>query len=106
MIVRVWRGRTRAADAERYLAYLEATGVRDLRATPGNRGVRIFRRLAGDEAEFMLCSWWESSQAIAAFAGPDVDRARYYPEDAVFLLELEPGVRHYVQVLEATDVAR
>jgi hypothetical protein len=33
--------------------------------------------------------------AIRAFAGPDVERAKYDPEDREFLLELEPRVVHY-----------
>jgi hypothetical protein len=30
-----------------------------------------------------------------AFAGKDVERAKYYPEDAGFLLEYEPRVQNY-----------
>jgi len=37
----------------------------------------------------------ESLDHIRAFAGDDVDVARYYPEDAEFLIELEPRVTHY-----------
>lgn len=33
--------------------------------------------------------------AIQAFAGPDVEKAVYYPEDAEYLLEMEPSVAHY-----------
>jgi hypothetical protein len=32
---------------------------------------------------------------IESFAGEDVERAVYYPEDDRYLLEMEPGVRHY-----------
>lgn len=38
MIARVWRGWTAASDADRYLDYLEETGLREYRATAGNRG--------------------------------------------------------------------
>jgi len=38
---------------------------------------------------------WDSLDAIRAFASLDVERARYYPEDGVYLLELEPAVTHY-----------
>jgi hypothetical protein len=30
-----------------------------------------------------------------AFAGEDVEKAKYYPEDDGFLLEFEPRVVHY-----------
>jgi len=73
--------------------------VTDCRATPGNRGVEVLRRTVGDETHFVFISFWDSMDAIRAFAGDDVERARYYPEDRDYLLELEPGVTHY-EVLE------
>ena len=45
--------------------------------------------------EFLLISLWESMEGIREFAGPDPERAVYYPEDKEFLLELEPNVTHY-----------
>jgi heme-degrading monooxygenase HmoA len=85
----------RAAEAEAYHAYLERTGLSDYAATPGNRGVWVFRRMEGERAHFVLTTLWDSWDAIRAFAGQDVERARYYPEDTRFLLELEPTVTHY-----------
>lgn len=95
MIARVWRGRTRAADANRYLPYIFETGVAGLRSTPGNRGALVFRRVTDEEAEFFVISYWDSEEAIRAFAGDDLDRAVYYPDDEDYLLELEPEVAHY-----------
>jgi heme-degrading monooxygenase HmoA len=95
MIARTWHGRVRAADADTYHAYLLRTGVQDLRGTPGNRGVYVLRRIEGADAHFILISLWESRDAIHAFAGDDIERARYYPEDETYLLELEPTVTHY-----------
>ena len=95
MIVRLWHGITPAAKADAYLRYLEASGVKDYRATPGNLGVQILRRLADDQAHFLLVTRWESWEAVRRFAGDDVERAVYYPEDRDYLLELEPHVLHY-----------
>lgn len=95
VIARTWRGRTRAIDRPRYVEYLERTGCRDLRATPGNRGVFVLCRTVGDVAEFLLVSLWDSHEAIGRFAGPDPEVARYYPEDSQFLLEMEPRVTHF-----------
>ena len=100
MIARVWRGESRAADAERYLDYLRRTGLADCRATPGNRGVQIQRRVDGDRAVFVFTSWWDSMDAIRAFAGDDVHRARYYPEDREMLLALPPDIDHYEVVAD------
>jgi heme-degrading monooxygenase HmoA len=95
MIVRIWHGVTAATKAEEYLDYLGQTGVPDYRATEGNRGVYVLRRIEGDRAHFLTLSLWESLEAIKEFAGPDPERARYYPEDEEFLLGFEPTVEHY-----------
>ncbi len=94
-IARTWRGRTRAADADAYTRYLEESGVRALRATPGNERVLVLRRIDGDEAEFWVISLWGDMESISAFAGEDPTRARYFPEDERYLLEMTPDVVHY-----------
>jgi len=95
MIARVWRGATREEDAERYREYLDETGVKEARATPGNRGVLVLRGIAGGRVEFTFISFWDSMDAIRAFAGDDVERAVYYPEDRRYLLDLDPNVHHF-----------
>ena len=95
MIARVWRGVVPADRGDAYAAYLDRTGVHDCRATPGNRGVLVLRREEPGETEFVFISLWESLDVIRGFAGSDVERARYYPEDRSFLLSLAPTVQHY-----------
>ena len=95
MIARFWRGVVPTSKADEYYDYLEKTGLREYRATEGNRGVYVFRRIENDRAEFLLLSIWESYDAIKKFAGPNFEKAVYYPEDKNFLLELEPNVVHY-----------
>src|SRR5690242_5433000 len=99
MIVRSWRGATRAADSDAYLAYLHRTGLREYAATPGNRGVLVLRRhLAhadGPRVEFLLLSLWESMDAVRGFAGESADRAVFYPEDDHFLVDRDLSVAHY-----------
>jgi heme-degrading monooxygenase HmoA len=102
MIARTWHGKVPAGRADEYYDYLLRTGVPGYRGTPGNRGVYVFRRIEGDVAHFLLTSLWDSLGSIRAFAGDDIERARYYPEDTGFLLELEPGVTHY-EVLSTPD---
>jgi len=95
VIARVWYGATPAQRRAEYLAYLERTGARECRATPGNRGVEVLHRVVGDRAEFVFISYWDSLEVIKAFAGEDIERARYYPEDRAYLLDLAPTVSHY-----------
>lgn len=95
MIARIWHGVTPATKADAYADYLNKTGIPDYRATEGNQGVHIFRRIEGEQAHFLLITFWESSEAIKRFAGEDMEKARYYPEDAEYLLEFELNVTHY-----------
>lgn len=100
MIARTWHGRVPAEQAEAYHRYLLATGLPDYAATPGNRGVQVLRRTEGAVTHYLLITWWDSLDAVRAFAGPEVETARYYPADDEFLLEREPRVTHY-EVLES-----
>jgi heme-degrading monooxygenase HmoA len=101
MIARTWHGAVRAADGDRYFQYIKDTGLGDYARAPGNRGVHVLRRTEGEVTHFLLLTLWESWDAIRGFAGADPEKARYYPKDAEFLLELEPTVTHY-EVLESS----
>lgn len=99
MIARIWHGITKAEKADEYVEYMKQTGFPDYKATPGNLGVTLLRRIEGGQAHFLFLTLWESREAIQRFAGDDIEKARYYPADAGFLLELEPFVQHY-EVIE------
>ena len=101
MVVRTWRGATRAADADAYAEYIDEMGIAALAGTPGNRGVQMWQRVESDRAEFVVVSWWESREAIVAFAGDDIERAVFYPEDDRYLVERGETVVHYDVVREA-----
>ena len=103
MIARIWKGETLESKADQYFAFLKETGIKDYRATKGNQGVLVLRRLRSGHAEFFLLSLWESWDSIRDFAGDDVENAFYYPEDPEYLLSMEPKVEHY-EVLLPLDV--
>ena len=94
-IARIWHGRTAATKADEYLKFLIGRAIPDYQSVVGNRGVTILRRMQGAEAHFLILTLWESRSAIEAFAGTDIERAKYYDEDQAFLLEFEPTVTHY-----------
>lgn len=94
-IVRAWRGATSAAKADGYVLVLERTGAKALRETPGNRGVWVLRRALEDKTEFRVVSLWDSPEVIRGFAGADIDRAVFYPEDDDYLIERDLTVSHF-----------
>jgi heme-degrading monooxygenase HmoA len=105
MIVRTWRGATRVEDAEQYLEYVYQTGVADYLATPGNCGALVLRRVVADRAELLLITFWDSEEAVRRFAGPQPDRAVFYPNDDRFLVARDEHVDHYELVFRALDSA-
>jgi len=99
MIARTWRGATKASDGDAYVEYLRKTGIREYKATPGNKGVIALRRERDGKPEFFLVSLWDGWDAVRAFAGPTPERAVFYPEDDRFLVERDNHVDHY-EVIE------
>ncbi len=95
MIARVWRGVVRLADADVYADYIRETGFEQYALTDGNRGAWLLRRDEGDRTEFITYSLWDSLNSVRAFAGDDIERAVYYPDDERYLVERDDLVRHY-----------
>jgi heme-degrading monooxygenase HmoA len=97
MIAGIWQGRTRPGMGGLYLSYLEGTGLREYKATEGFKDVLVLTRAIGYATEYVLLTLWESMEAVWRFAGPEPDRAVYYPEDSRYFPqeELGPYVSHY-----------
>ena len=95
MIIRMWHGRVRHEDAAAYRQFLVERAIPDYQSVPGNLDVKILERHQEDATHFITMTSWESLEAIRGFAGDDLETAKYYPEDAGFLLEFEPTVVHY-----------
>ena len=73
MIVRLWRGWTTAPNADAYETLLRdqiLPGIRQ-RRIDGFRGIELLRRAAGEEVEFVTLMWFDSLDAVRAFAGAD-----------------------------------
>ena len=95
MIARMWRGRVTREKKEAYVEYLKKTGLKDYAAAPGNRGVYLLAADRDGEVEFATLTFWDSLDAVKAFAGEAYTRARYYPEDKEFLTFFSPDVEHF-----------
>ena len=90
----MWTGRTKAEDYDTYLAYLRGERGGGAPSNSGQQGGDALRRLHGAEAEFSVMSFWDSLDDVKAFAGEDVDAARYFPDDERFLLDFPPRLKH------------
>jgi heme-degrading monooxygenase HmoA len=105
VILRTWRGAVRPADVERYLRHQDETGVGEYRATPGNLGALVLRRERDGLVEVTTVSFWESMDAVRAFAGPEPERAKFYPGDDDLLAEKDAHADHYEVVSVDLDAA-
>ena len=95
-IMREWRAEIRRALKQEYLEYITATGIAGYRQAEGNLGVAIASRdLDAERSEVVTLSWWKDEASIKTFAGEDISRSRYYPEDDRFLLTHPETVQHY-----------
>jgi heme-degrading monooxygenase HmoA len=101
MIARTWQGIVPESKSDQYFEYIKNTGVHDIQKTEGNQGVFVFRRSEHGKSYFFMISLWDSFESIQKFAGDDIRKAYYYPEDKDYLIYLEPFVHHF-EVLTVT----
>jgi heme-degrading monooxygenase HmoA len=98
VIARTWHGKTPRARADEYEKYL-AGAITKFPTIAGNLGYQLMRLDGGPDGdayvEFQVISYWESADAIHAYAGADIRRTHDLPRDDEFLAGKEPFVRNY-----------
>jgi heme-degrading monooxygenase HmoA len=97
MICRIWHGRTSSGNADAYEHVLrteifQGIAARDI---PGFHGIELLRRLAGDSVEFVTLMWFESLEAVRAFAGDDYEAAVVPPAARALLQRFDARSAHY-----------
>jgi hypothetical protein len=71
---------------------MRTVAIPDYRLTPGNQGAYALRRVEDSTAHFLMVTFWDSEEAIRAFAGNDISVAKYHDFDKDFLLEMEAAL--------------
>jgi heme-degrading monooxygenase HmoA len=97
MISRVWHGWTSPAKADAYESLLKSeifVGIRNRRIA-GYRRIQLFRRALGDEVEFVTVMWFDSIEAVRAFAGEDYEVAVVPPQARALLSRFDERSQHY-----------
>lgn len=82
MISRVWHGWTSRENADVYEELLRTeifTGIAK-RSIRGYRGIHLLRRDVDDGVEFVTMMWFDSLDAVRAFAGTDYEVAVVPPK--------------------------
>jgi heme-degrading monooxygenase HmoA len=97
MISRVWHGWTTPSNADAYESLLKSEifiGIQG-RRIDGYRGIHLFRRNVGSEVEFVTVMWFESLEAVRAFAGEDYEVAVVPPKARALLSRFDERSQHY-----------
>jgi heme-degrading monooxygenase HmoA len=97
MIGRIWHGWTEPAKADAYESLLQEeifTGIRD-RQIAGFLEIQLFRRDLGAEVEFITIMWFDSLDAVRAFAGEDYEAAVVPPKARALLSRFDERSQHY-----------
>jgi len=97
MITRLWHGYTTPANADAYedllrheiFAWIAGKNI------PGYRGIQLYRRSLDDEVEFITLMWFDSLDAVRAFAGEDYEAAVVLPQAQALLAHYDARSQHY-----------
>ena len=97
MISRIWRGWTGRENADAYEELLRTeifVGIAQ-RSIEGYRGIHLLRRDVDDGVEFVTIMWFDSLDAVRAFAGEDYEVAVVPPKARQLLSRFDGRSAHY-----------
>ena len=87
-----------SADPNPELIFVYGTLLPELRALKGFRDVQLLRRDLPDGAEIIVLTYWDTMDAIRAFATADVELAVVAPEAQPLFHAYDATVKHFVVV--------
>jgi heme-degrading monooxygenase HmoA len=104
VIARSWIGHCAdGAAAERYARHLSKDVLPGLEATHGHRGAMLLRReLEAGGVEVRVVTFWSTLDAIAGFAGTELDRAVVEPAARAVLAAYDEHVEHFDVAIDTT----
>ncbi|MFX0050448.1 MAG: antibiotic biosynthesis monooxygenase [Candidatus Hermodarchaeota archaeon] len=97
MISRIWHGWTTFENAEAYESLLKSEIFHDIenQQIAGYKEIHLFRRNIGDEVEFITIMWFDSLEAVRAFAGEEYELAVVPPKARALLSRFDARSQHY-----------
>lgn len=103
LTVRTWSATATSAGARDYHQYFEGTLLPQLRELPGFAGAYLLARDLGEDGrvELTACTFWESPEAIRAFAGDDITVSVVEPEAQAMLLDFDRTATHRSVLVDA-----
>jgi hypothetical protein len=101
VISRIWHGWTNLDNADAYEKLLRTEIFENIkkRSIQGYRGIHLLRRDVNDGVEFVTIMWFDTLDAVRAFAGNEYEVAVVPPEARRLLSRFDDVSAHY-QVIE------
>jgi hypothetical protein len=100
MIARIWTARATSANAGSYRDHFIHAVVPTVRLLDDYVGAELLTRDRGGEVEIVVITRWRSLEAIAGFAGGDLEAAVVAPEAQQVLSSWDERVRHFTVTVE------
>ncbi len=97
MICRIWHGWTTPTNADAYERLLRTEifhGIAQRRIS-GYHGIELLRRTVDGSVEFVTLMWFDSLEAVRAFAGADYETAVVPPAARALLERFDARSAHY-----------
>jgi heme-degrading monooxygenase HmoA len=97
MVGRIWHGWTTPENADVYETLLKTEIFPGIAAkeVQGYQGIQLLRRPLGEEVEFVTIMWFESWEAVKAFAGEEYEQAYVPPKARAILSRYDERSQHY-----------
>ncbi|MAB79512.1 MAG: hypothetical protein CMJ89_09190 [Planctomycetes bacterium] len=100
MIVRTWKAHTTSELEPKYLEQVRAVVIPHLQNFSGYKGAHFTKRNIDGGLEILVLTYWESRDALRAFAGADEAQAYMPPEIAATLSSYDDTSDHYEVLID------
>jgi len=99
MVSRIWHGWTSRENADAYQQLLQARILPGIHRVRGYRGAYLLRRDVKEGVEFVTLTFFDSLEAVRAFAGEEYEVAVVPPEARKLLSRFDEKSTHYDTVV-------
>ena len=99
MVSRLWHGWTSRENADAYQQLLQARILPGIHRVRGYRGAYLLRRDVKEGVEFVTLTFFDSLEAVRAFAGEEYEVAVVPPEARKLLSRFDEKSTHYDTVV-------
>ncbi|WP_156463124.1 hypothetical protein [Pseudomonas sp. Leaf129] len=71
------------------------TGITGYETLQGNKGVELLRSEEEEYAFFTVMTFWSSFGEKKIYVGDDIEKAKYYPEVELYLVDIKYAVEYH-----------